>query len=33
MDVRRLRILRELADRGSVTAVAAALNFTPSAVS
>lgn len=33
MDVRRLRILRELADRGSVTAVATALNFTPSAVS
>ncbi|BBG02041.1 MULTISPECIES: LysR family transcriptional regulator [Pseudonocardia] len=33
MDVRRLRILRELADRGSVTAVAAALNYTPSAVS
>ncbi|MFP5021330.1 LysR family transcriptional regulator [Pseudonocardia phyllosphaerae] len=33
MDVRRLRILRELADRGSVTAVAEALSFTPSAVS
>ncbi len=33
MDVRRLRVLRELADRGSVTAVAAALAFTPSAIS
>ena len=33
MDVHRLRLLRELADRGSVTAVAAALSFTPSAVS
>jgi DNA-binding transcriptional LysR family regulator len=33
MDVRRLRILRELADRGSVAAVAAALSFTPSAIS
>jgi DNA-binding transcriptional LysR family regulator len=33
MDVHRLRILRELADRGSVTAVAAALSFTPSAIS
>lgn len=33
MDVRRLRILRELADRGSVSAVAAALSFTPSAIS
>jgi DNA-binding transcriptional LysR family regulator len=33
MDVRRLRVLRELADRGSVTAVAAALSFTPSAIS
>jgi len=33
MDVRRLRVLRELADRGSVTAVAAALSYTPSAVS
>ena len=33
MDVHRLRILRELADRGSVTAVAAALDFTPSAIS
>lgn len=33
MDVQRLRVLRELADRGSVTAVAHALSFTPSAVS
>jgi len=33
MDVQRLRVLRELADRGSVTAVAAALSFTPSAIS
>ena len=33
MDMRRLGLLRELADRGSVTAVAAALHLTPSAVS
>ena len=33
MDVRRLRVLRELADRGSVAAVADALSFTPSAIS
>ncbi len=33
MDVRRLTLLRELADRGSVTAVARALHLTPSAVS
>jgi DNA-binding transcriptional LysR family regulator len=33
MDVGRLRVLRELADRGTVTAVAAALSYTPSAVS
>ncbi len=33
MEVQRLRILRELADRGSVTAVAAAMSFTPSAIS
>ena len=33
MDVQRLRVLRELADRGSVTAVAAALSFSPSAIS
>lgn len=33
VDVQRLRVLRELADRGSVTAVAAALSYTPSAIS
>ena len=33
MDVQRLELLRELADRGSVTAVAAATHRTPSAVS
>ncbi|SEQ55144.1 LysR family transcriptional regulator [Microlunatus flavus] len=33
MDVRQLAILRELGDRGSVTAVAGALLITPSAVS
>ncbi|GEL19509.1 LysR family transcriptional regulator [Pseudonocardia asaccharolytica] len=33
MDVQRLRILRELADRGSVAAVAKAMSFTPSAIS
>lgn len=33
MDVRRLELLRELADRGSITAVAAATHRTPSAVS
>jgi DNA-binding transcriptional LysR family regulator len=33
MDVRRLELLRELADRGSVTAVARATSRTPSAVS
>lgn len=33
MDVRQLTILRELSERGSVTAVAAALHVTPSAVS
>ncbi len=33
MDVRRLELLRELAQRGSVAAVAAATNRTPSAVS
>src|SRR3954464_9251725 len=32
-DVRRLRLLRELAARGTVTAVAEALAYTPSAVS
>jgi len=33
MDVRRLGLLRELADRGTVTAVAKAMHLTPSAVS
>ncbi|MEE2061303.1 LysR family transcriptional regulator [Rhodococcus artemisiae] len=33
MDATRLRILRELADRGTVAATAAALSMTPSAVS
>ncbi len=33
MDIRRLRVLREFADRGTVTAVARALSYTPSAVS
>ncbi len=33
MDVRRLGLLRELSERGSVTAVADALHLTPSAVS
>ena len=33
MDVRRLGLLRELAQRGSVTAVAQAMHLTPSAVS
>ena len=33
MDIHRLELLRELADRGSVTAVAAATRRTPSAVS
>ncbi|MFD6136799.1 LysR family transcriptional regulator, partial [Isoptericola sp. NPDC060257] len=33
MDVRHLELLRELADRGSVTAVARATHRTPSAVS
>ncbi|MEV0947303.1 LysR family transcriptional regulator [Rhodococcus sp. NPDC049939] len=33
MDVNRLRILRELADRGTVAATAQALSMTPSAVS
>lgn len=33
MDLHHLRILRELGDRGSVAAVAAALHITPSAVS
>ncbi|MFC4606019.1 LysR family transcriptional regulator [Rhodococcus kronopolitis] len=33
MDVERLRLLRELADRGTVVATAVAMNLTPSAVS
>ncbi|WP_035128129.1 LysR family transcriptional regulator [Conexibacter woesei] len=33
LDVKRLRVLRELAERGTVAATAAALSFTPSAVS
>ena len=33
MDVHRLRILRELADRGTVAATATAVGMTPSAVS
>ncbi len=33
MDVHRLELLRELAERGSVTAVATATHRTPSAVS
>ncbi|RQX05350.1 helix-turn-helix domain-containing protein, partial [Micromonospora globispora] len=33
LDVRRLRVLHEVALRGSVTAAAAALHVTPSAVS
>jgi DNA-binding transcriptional LysR family regulator len=33
LDVRRLRVLRELAERGTVAATAQALSFTPSAVS
>ena len=33
MDLQRLRILRQLADRGTVGAVAQAMNMTPSAVS
>lgn len=33
IDVRRLRVLRELRDRETITAAAAALNLTPSAIS
>jgi DNA-binding transcriptional LysR family regulator len=33
LDVRRLRLLRELALRGTIAAVAEALAYTPSAVS
>ena len=33
LDLRRLRLLRQLARRGTVTAVAEALSYSPSAVS
>src|SRR3954447_5625112 len=33
LDLRRLRLLKELHDRGTIAAVADALQFTPSAVS
>src|ERR671937_188479 len=33
LDVRRMRVLREVAERGSIAAAAQALAFTPSAVS
>ena len=33
LDVRRMRVLREVAERGSISAAAQALSFTPSAVS
>ena len=33
LDVRRMRVLREVANRGSITAAAHALSFTPSAIS
>src|SRR4029079_12205759 len=33
LDVRRMRVLREVANRGSIAAAAQALSFTPSAVS
>jgi DNA-binding transcriptional LysR family regulator len=33
MDLRRLRLLRELAERGTLAAVATALGYTPSAIS
>ena len=33
LDLRRLRLLHELHDRGTIAAVADALQFTPSAVS
>ena len=33
LDLRRLRLLRELHDRGTIAAVADALQFTPSAIS
>ena len=33
LDLHRLRLLREFADRGTIAATAAALGYTPSAVS
>ena len=33
LDLRRLRLLRELAHRGTIAAVAVAVSFSPSAVS
>src|SRR5690242_20102050 len=33
LDVKRLRVLRELAERGTIAATAEALSFTPSAIS
>ena len=33
LDLRRLRLLRELSERGTIAAVADALQYTPSAVS
>ncbi|MBD0318483.1 MAG: LysR family transcriptional regulator, partial [Thermoleophilia bacterium] len=33
LDVRRIRVFREVAERGSIAAAAQALSFTPSAVS
>src|SRR6202044_3643169 len=33
LDTHRLRVLREFAERGTITATAAALGYTPSAVS
>ena len=33
LDLRRLRLLKEFAERGTITATAAALGYTPSAVS
>jgi DNA-binding transcriptional LysR family regulator len=33
LDVRKLRVLRELSERGTISATAEALSFTPSAIS
>src|SRR6478736_4824382 len=33
LDVKRLRVLRELSERGTIAATAEALSFTPSAIS